>query len=366
VTALRQSTPARRLALLLAVALVGLLPSCSHMHTRAAARAEAAFASCFPPGAPGGVILVSVAGRTVLRSAYGLADVEREVAVEAHQAFPVGSVTKQFTAAGVLRLADRGAVHLDDPIGRYVRGLSPAVAAITIAQLLSHTSGLADYVTDSEISNRLGSRGDPETLAAAIASRPLHFEPGTDWAYSNTNYALLGLVLERVSGESCAAFLERDLFAPLALEATTLGPPAPGEPSLVGYELQQGRYVEARTVDPSWSSTAGGLWSSVEDLARWNESLFGGRVLSPLLLARMTRPTALATGGNAAYGFGLRTGRLDRYALLWHDGAVPGYYAITLYLPEPRIFVAIVSNGGSNREDIERAAREVALTFATS
>ena len=364
-TALFQSASARQRLLLLTIALVGLVPGCSQTRSRALEQAELAFSACFPPGGPGGVALVAVAGRTVFREAYGLADLERLAGVRPGQPFPLGSVTKQFVAAAILRLADRGEVRLEDRVGSYVDGLPEPVACVTIAELLSHTSGLTDYVTEAPPAAGSGGPIDPRSLVDSVASRPLLFEPGSDWAYSNTNYALLGLLIERVTAESCGDFLERELFAPSGLDSTTFGPPAE-PPPLVGYEMRGGRYIAAQGVDPSWSYAAGAVWSSVDDLARWNESLAGGRVISPLALARMMRPTALASGQMAPYGFGWRTGRLDRYTLLWHDGAVPGFFAIVLYVPERRIFVAVVSNGGADRDDIDRAAREVASYFAAS
>lgn len=308
------------------------------------------------------MVVVTRGDETLLRRAYGVADLDTREPLRVDDALPIGSITKQFTAAAVLSLVERGSLRLDAPLGDFIAGLPAQVARVTVGQLLSHTSGIADYVTDPEVASAMAKPADIADVIRREAAKPLRFEPGSDWAYSNTNYATLGLVVERATGRPFAEVLASELVGRAGLTDTTLGPRSSASSRVRGYE---GR-APAPLVDTTWSYSAGGIWATADDLARWGDALSSGRVVSPDSFAAMSRPTALASGRMAPYGLGLRIERLGRHPVVWHDGAVPGFYAVLISVPEQHLVVALVSNGGAHRPDVEAAARRIAALYADS
>ena len=285
-------------------------------------------------GAPGVVALVRTGQRT-WQGASGVGDLRAKRPARAGDRFRVGSVTKSFVATVVLQLVGEGRLGLDDNLERWLPGLVPNGEQITVRQLLNHTSGLYNYTDDLPEPPR---SFRPQALVAiATRHRPL-FAPGTRFSYSNTNYILLGLLVEQATGDRLAAQLQQRIFRPLGLRDTELPVTQPGiaGPHAHGYappdedwRVTDGpaRLIDVTELDPSWAWAAGAMVSTAADLARFYQALLGGRLLAPDLLKAMqtTVDARDQLGPGWSYGLGLEVRRLG-CGLVWgHGGSLPGY-----------------------------------------
>ncbi len=282
-------------------------------------------------------------GRRTWRDAAGVVDLDSGRAVRTDSRFRIGSVTKTFVSTIVLQLADEGRLRLDEPVERYLPGVVPNGGAITLRQLLQHTSGLFDYLEDQrflyhdEASVRTylakGRWTDfrPEQLVAVSAEHAPYFAPGQGWHYSNTNYILTGMIVRKVTGRSWQREVERRILEPLHLDSTSFpgsSPAIPG-PHAHGYiQLPEGP-ADVTLINPTVADAAGNGISTAADLDRFHAALFGGRLLSPARLAEMT--TAVPAPMIAAhYGLGLIRYDLPCGEVWGHTGGIPGYNTILL------------------------------------
>jgi D-alanyl-D-alanine carboxypeptidase len=262
-------------------------------------------------------------GRIVYARGYGFADRDRSVAVTPRTVFAIASLEKSFVAASVLRLAERGRLHLDDRLGSYVPWYANA-RDVTIAQLLAHRSGIPDYARLPGFDRFAREPVSPEALVRRVAALPLLFPPGEGNDYSNTDYVLLGMILQRVTGEPLGAWLHRTLFAPLHLDET-----AGWYPFLYERDRAQGS-VPAGTGSIGFG--AADLESSALDLAHWIDDLFALRVVDARDLRRMFD------------GMGFFSGRAGRYEGAWHSGYVAGYSSYIAIVPSEHLGVVLLSN----------------------
>lgn len=249
-------------------------------------------------GVPAIQIAVSEGGWIIYSAAFGMSDRENSTAATPRSVLQVGSVTKQFTAAAILRLAERGALTLDDPIEKFVPEFNPRGATITLRHLLSHTSGITMLVPDQY------SPMTREQFITLIDGQPLQFTPGSQWSYSNTGYRLLGYAIESITGRPFADFVHREFALPLGLIDTgvcgTSNLPLPE-----GYGVLQGTLMRMRAIDMSVPFAAGALCSTASDLARWSHLLATGGVILPASYATMISPPRLANNTFAPYGLGV-------------------------------------------------------------
>lgn len=297
-------------------------------------------ADILPRGFPSVSISVTRDGKTLLERAWGLADIATGQKATPATTYRIGSVAKQFTAALVLKLVDRGTLSLTDSIGRHLTGLRPEWNAITIEQLLNHTSGLPrDYMQMSRQTENLP--GD--SLIAMAARDTLVTNPGTAYAYSNTGYMLLGVLIAKVYGKPYGAVLHDEIARPLGL--TTLGwcGDTASDRAATGYlrssdgtASPRGEQHVSQLIGP------GGICSTARDLSRWNQALHGGRVLSEASYAAMTTPRGAAAG---RYGFGLapRKSRWGSPALV-HDGEGGGFSSHNAWFPTESLSVTLLYN----------------------
>ena len=323
-------------------------------------------------GMPGAVVLIHDRAGTRVGTA-GFADVGRKRAMQANTSFRIGSVTKTFTAALVLELAQRGALRLDDPVERWLPGRVPNGGAITLRQLLNHTSGLYDYSADARLADAMYRRPVPWlplSLVAVGTSHPPLFAPGTGWGYSNTNYVLLGLVVQAAARTSIRNQLERRILQPLRLRRTSLPrTPALPAPFARGYLLPGAVGARAglpRTdvtgVGVAWAWTAGGVASTAGDVARFYNALLRGRVVRPLMLGEMKRPVTIDGNGNG-YGLGLSLSRVGCGVSWGHNGSVAGYTSYVMNTPTADRQVVVLVNGTPGGAD-QRAAVDNAVVEA--
>jgi D-alanyl-D-alanine carboxypeptidase len=289
---------------------------------------------------------------------FGSADLATKLPASAATVFQIGSITKTFTAALVMQLAQEGDLSLADHIGQFVPGL-PWGNKVTIAELLSHTSGIVDYVNSMpsmlgpDCPLPSGSVADcpaltPGPVVHWLGGHALMFPPGTQFSYSNSNYYLLGLVIERVTGQSYAAYLERRIIAPLGLSHTGPCPDQMAPPTdAVGYLLPIGAPLLTVTGSYPFDSeafAAGELCSTVGDLVKWANDLAHGRVVSARTYKEMTTPPSLPGGFYTSYGYGLMVDQVDGQAFVGHDGATLGFLCGLYHFSGLDLNVAICTN----------------------
>lgn len=283
-------------------------------------------------------------GRVALAKGYGKSSLADGKEVDPETLFAIGSVTKQFTCAALLLLAEQGKLSVHDPVAKYYPALTRA-QDITLLDLMNHTSGYADYYPLDFVDRRMQRRIAPEELLRIYAGAKLDFEPGTRWSYSNTGFILLGRVVEKVSGESFGAFLARSILEPLGMDHTVYEPPTSDRRLAWGYTTFALSSPEA--VEPEaggWIGAAGGIYSTPSDLAKWNLALIDGKLLKPQSYALMTTPRRLSSGRLTDYGCGLLVRTQSGRQVLSHSGAVSGYNASSAFIPSTRSCVILLCN----------------------
>jgi D-alanyl-D-alanine carboxypeptidase len=296
---------------------------------------------------PGAQIAIAENGRIVYTRGYGFRDLDDRLPVDTRTAFGIGSVTKQFTAAAIMLLQQEGRLDVNDLLSKYLPH-APHASQVTLRELLTHTSGIVGYTEQPDFSSLLPTPATPQRIIASIAARPLAFEPGTHWEYSNTNFVLLGTIVAKLSGESYPEFLRRHFFTPLGLRrAWFTRIEQIHQDDARGYtEFMYGLPDEhAALADWSWYDAAGGLTMSAADLARWDIALDGCRVVSCTSFLHMTTPVVLPDGKSTHYGFGLGVGSVFGRPTVGHDGLVSGFTAENLTFPEDRVAIVLLANG---------------------
>ncbi|MCL1633614.1 beta-lactamase family protein [Luteimonas sp. SX5] len=296
------------------------------------------------PEGPGVVALVAKGDRVVYREARGLAQLELGVPLTTQHVFRIASVTKIFTAATVLKLAEQGKLSLDDPLAAHLPDF-PHAGEITLRQLLNHTAGVSDAAADPQpgFSRR---EIDTATLIAEIGKRPLDFAPGTRWAYSNAGYVLLGAVIEKVTGEPWHVAMQKLFAQPLDLRDTRYGDESTLIPRRVAGYTTDSRSRVVRNPVPISSSipaAAGGLVSTADDLLRWMRALADGSAVGRQGFAEMIAPPDLPQNSER-YGLGMYLWTVRGQPMVGHTGQINGFSSILAYLPEQDITIVALAN----------------------
>jgi D-alanyl-D-alanine carboxypeptidase len=309
---------------------------------------------------------------------FGLADIADKAPATAQTVYQIGSITKTFTAALVMQLVQAHKLGLSDHLGQFVPGL-PYGQKVTIAELLDHTSGIPDYLNSrpsllgADCPSPSGSAAKCPPLSPAqvvrwLAARPLEFSPGTQFSYSDSNFYLLGLVIERVTGQAYSPYLAAHVLRPLGLSHTGPCPPAMHPPAQAqGYADSIGLGIpEAFGNVPTDSEafSAGELFSTAGDLTRWANDLGSGRVVAPGTYKKMATPAPLPGGVSAPYGHGLVLSPVDGQPSVGHDGGTPGFSSVVFHLPGPDLNIAVCFNTGNAvvAKLVESAIVEAVLT----
>lgn len=331
---------------LLALLLVGGVVAAPPAHAIDDRRAAAvdALLRDYTGDVPGVSVLVMHEGRAVLRRSHGLADLESATPATPETRYRLASVSKQFTAAAILRLAEEGLLRLDDPVRRWLPELPPATAAVTLHHLLAHTSGLVDYedLMDAPAAEQVQ---DADVLALLANADRLRFAPGSAYAYSNSGYVLLGLVAARASGQSFPEVLRTRLFAPLGMQGAVAwtADAAPVATRAWGYSLRDGHWQRTDQSPTSATLGDGGIYASIDELALWLAALDDDTILSaPSRQAMFTAHTTTPTGEDDvdAYGYGWRL----HGDMQWHSGETIGFRNVVLRFPGQRLAVVVLSN----------------------
>ncbi len=296
------------------------------------------------PGVPGLSALVIDSGEVVFHAAYGLANLEEEVACTIQTNYRLASVTKQFTAAAIMLLAEQGRLAYDDPIAPFFDAVPPSWRSISVRHLLNHTSGLLDYEDVIPVDTSVP-LCDRDVLELARPYADGYFAPGSAYRYSNTGYVLLALIVERITGHSFAQFLHDSIFGPLGMNSTVAFEQGISMVARRAYGYSQQAKSFIRTDQSLTSSTLGdgGVYSNVEDMARWDRALADATLLSRDTLAEAFRPGARLPNGEG-YGFGWFIGQHHGETAIYHTGETIGFRTAILRLPARQLTAIVLVN----------------------
>jgi len=315
---------------------------------------------------PGLGLAVLRDGKVVKARGYGLANVELDVAVKPETVFQTGSVGKQFAATAVMMLVEEGKVGLDDKLSKYLTGTPEAWKEVTVRNLLTHTSGIADYTNHeyTKAGGLINLRGDytEAELYQKLVQLPLNFETGTKWKYSNTGYVLLGFLIHRVTGEFYGDFLQERIFRPLGMSATRIISERDIVPNRAsGYELVKGEIKNQGWVSATLNTTAdGALYTNVVDLGKWDAALYTEKLLKRASFEQMWTPVKLKDGKTHPYGFGWFLNEANGRRLIEHDGAWQGFTMNISRYVDDRLTVIVMTNLDEDHCKPDRIAHGVA------
>jgi CubicO group peptidase (beta-lactamase class C family) len=295
-----------------------------------------------------GTVLVAKGDEVILNKGYGSASLEWNIPNAPSTKFRLGSMTKQFTAACILLLQERGKLKIEDPVRKYMADAPPAWDKITIHNLLTHTAGIPNFTSFPDYATTKALPSPAEKTVARFRDKPLDFEPGSKFSYSNSGYVLLGYLIEKISGQSYEKFLQENIFTPLEMKdsgydsnsdviARRAAGYAPGG---------HGGLVNAGFVNMTIPGGAGGLYSTTEDLLKWERGLLGGKVLSAASLQQMTTPFK----DDYAFGLLVRTERGRKQ--IWHNGGIEGFNTSMAYYPDSKVVVAVLANVSGPTPDV--------------
>ena len=316
----------------------------------------------FPSDRPGAAVIVVKDGQTFFRKAYGMADLELGVPLQPDMVFRLGSITKQFTAAAILMLAEEGKLSLQDPIEKHLVGYPTQGHVITVEHLLTHTSGIQSY-TDMPgwMTSRIQGPMTVTELVDGFKKEPMQFAPGERWAYNNSGYVLLGAIVEKASGKTYEAFVRERIFQPLGMTASYYDRTEPIIPKRApGYTREGDQPRNARYLSMTQPYAAGSLASTVDDLARWDGSLYTETLLKKASLERAWTPYVLKDGKPTGYGYGWGVSKLRGRRAISHGGGIFGFSTYAVRLPDERVYVAVLCNSDSPSADPGYLAKKIA------
>ncbi len=302
--------------------------------------------AAYPAVGPGAVAIVARGDQVLFQGARGMANVELGVPLEVDSVFRLGSITKQFTAAAIMKLVDQGKLALSDPLTKFLPDY-PGGDSVHVEHLLTHTSGIVSYTgipgyMATEITKDLS----VDQLIAVFKNLTVEFQPGSQFRYNNSGYILLGAIIEKVSGKTYAEYVEDTFFKPLEMNQSYYGSHSMIIPKRVqGYQVNDNEITNAPYLSMSQPYAAGSLLSTVGDLNKWNRALFVNGLLKKPSLIRMTSPYRLTDGSETSYGYGLAFGDIKGHKVISHGGGIHGFTTQATYLPNDDVFVALLSNG---------------------
>jgi D-alanyl-D-alanine carboxypeptidase len=293
-------------------------------------------------GIPGMTVALAKKGAMLYVQGYGTSDLATQQPAQPGIIFELGSITKQFTAALIMKLQEQGRLRVDDSIALYLPEYN-FPSAITLRMMLTHTSGLANFTDFAQLGDWVRHGVSEATVLTAVSQSPLQFQPGTQCSYSNSNFFALGTIIERLTGQSYAANLQQHIFQPLKMMNTYYSLP-PAEQSAVGYTNNGSGLVPAILWDRSAAFAAGGLSSTVYDIVAWDDALINGKVVSPASFTAMTTSNGFQIPGGGSYGFGLALWTFNNRPIIWHNGQIGGFTAETAVFLDSGFTVVVLTN----------------------
>lgn len=297
--------------------------------------------------APGCVVLVAKKGEIIYKKAFGSANLELNVPMQPDMIFWIGSITKQYTAIAILQLLEQGKISLQDSIQKYIKDFPSKGYTITIENLLTHTSGIKNLgEIPDPIPNAERQDYTPKQVIDNFKNEPLRFKPGSKFDYSNSNYYLLGYIIETVSGMAYQKYLQQNIFKPNGLSNTyyierekIIGN------RVSGYTKQEGKFENADYVSASLLYAAGALMSNADDLFKWHQSLYNNRLVTREILNKAFTPYKLTDSSFSTYGYGWFIKNIAGSKTIEHGGSIDGFQSDEIYFPNEDVFVAALFNG---------------------
>jgi D-alanyl-D-alanine carboxypeptidase len=314
-------------------------------------------------GVPSASIAVIQHGKLAYTHAYGRAHIDPDKAATPEMRYSIGSVSKQFTAAAILILQEQGKLSLDDAVGKYVPDLTRG-NEVTIRQILSHTSGYQDYWPEDYLMTPMMKPTSTQYIVDTWAKKPLDFEPGTQWQYSNTNYVIAGMIVEKVSGQKLMEFLAEHIFHPLSMKSVydTDQDKLTTADATAYVRAALGPLRPAPKEGRNWMFAAGELAMTPHDLALWNESLIAQSLLKPESYRQMFTSVKLKNGQDSHYGLGVFIRSFQGHRVIDHSGEVTGFVSDSLILPDDGISViALTNHMASGAGEIAQMASDAVL-----
>jgi CubicO group peptidase (beta-lactamase class C family) len=317
-------------------------------------------------GVPSASVAIVKDGAMAYLQAYGDARLEPKTPAKSEMRYSIGSISKQFTAASMLLLQEDGKLSLDDAVGKYIPNLTRA-NEVTIRELLSHTSGYQDYWPQDYVPPFMMQPITSEKILELWARKPLDFDPGTRWQYSNTNYVIAGVIIEKVSGMPLLQFLQTRVFNPLAMKSVAnTDQEKLGDTDATGYmRYGLGPLRLAPKEGKGWLFAAGELAMPAADLARWDISIMDQKLLKPASYQDLETEVRLKTGVGTQYGLGVDVNMFSDHRMLSHGGEVSGFTTQNNVFPDDRAAVVVLTNQDAARASGELARRISTLLFAT-
>ena len=301
--------------------------------------------AAYPADEPGAAVIVVREGEVIYRAARGMAHLELGVPLEPDMVFRIGSITKQFTAVAILMLAEEGKLALDDSLTRFLPDYPTHDHVITIEHLLTHTSGIKSYTSMPEWMPLWRKDFTVQEMIDFFKDQPMDFAPGERFAYSNSGYHLLGAIVEKASGQTYQQFIQQRIFDPLGMTHSYYDMPQPIIPRrAAGYDKGPAGYTNTEYLSMTQPYSAGGLASTVDDLALWDAALYTGQLLRPKTLEPAHVTHKLADSSETEYGYGWSISQFAGRRLISHGGGIPGFLCSAQRLPEDGVYVAVLSN----------------------
>jgi CubicO group peptidase (beta-lactamase class C family) len=307
-------------------------------------------------GVPSASVAVVKDGRIVYLNAYGSARLEPKTPATTSMRYSIGSISKQFTAAALLLLQEQGKLSLDDKVAKFIPDLTRA-NEVTIRQLLSHTSGYQDYWPQDYVMPMMLQPVTARNILDTWARKPLDFDPGTKWQYSNTNYVIAGLIIEKAGGKPLLQFLREKVFSPLGMTSVAnIDEKKLGDTDPTGYmRYALGPLRVAPKEGPGWLFAAGELAMTAEDLAKWNISIMDQKLLRPASYRELEHEAQLNNGMGTRYGLGVSLATEAGHRAVSHGGEVSGFVSESVVFPDERVSVVALTN-----QDASSAASDIA------
>jgi CubicO group peptidase (beta-lactamase class C family) len=291
----------------------------------------------------------------ILLKSYGFADLEFDVKLPINASFEIGSITKQFTAAAILQLAENRKINLDDKITKYIN-FNTQGKRVTVRQLLSHTSGIKGFTELPEYETLIMQKYNRDTLLRIVETKSYDFDPGEEMIYNNTGFFMLGLIIEKVSGMTYEEYVQKNLFEKAGMTNSYYG----SESKVIknrahGYDTGENGLIRAAYLNHTWPYAAGSLCSTVEDLVKWNNALHHGKILSDSMYQEYVTPVRLNDGTNTHYAKGITVTDQNGRRMLEHDGGINGFFSENRYFPNENISIIVLINSTGSVKPVKVA-----------
>ncbi|HLK29210.1 MAG TPA: serine hydrolase [Puia sp.] len=300
-----------------------------------------------------GSVLVMKQNNVLLKKAYGLADREWNVPNTTDTKFRIGSITKQFTASCILQLAEQGKLSTEDKLSKYIPDF-PKGDSVTIEMLLHHTSGIASFTDQPDFANIDRLSWTMDSMILFFKNKPYNFSPGTKYKYNNSGFFLLGYIIQKVSGQSYSDYLREHIFNKVGMMNTGVDRLDSILPMRArGYSKDKDHYVNADFISMEWPFSAGAIYSTVDDLYKWDRALYGTAVISAASKQRMFTP------GKGNYGYGIGIDTFEKHLRIWHNGGIPGFLTNISRFVNDDVCIIVLSNNSFNADAIETGLADI-------